>query len=220
MGNGLTVDSLKVQQANYLKELGDINQLTPEQKAKFDEILKKYYTPKKDADTTYVTDKNGRLREGQVVTKEPQTFLDRIQRKPEKDLAKVKKAQVQKFLQNIAALGLDLKIEDIMTKNGTLNPNFKVDEKGNISFRNVKAFLNDKAPKYFETNNGEWAMETSAKFLPSISLIKDLPDGFKIDKPDRDKLVRILPYYPDKDKVVVEPKPYYLEQDNVELKYL
>lgn len=132
-----------------------------------------------------IVDKNGVVREGKIIENEPRSLADVLSGKEAKPLATVKAEQVNKFLQNIQALGLDLKAEDIMSSNGTLNPNFKVDDKGNISFRNVKDFINGKAPEYFETSKGQWAKakkENSASpFLTQISYpVSSLPKDLKL----------------------------------------
>lgn len=185
-GDGFTIDSTQVQQTGYFKQVGGVKPLTPEQKQQFIDLLKRYHFPEqKDDGYKIVVDKNGNPRTGKVVKYQPQGLLDMLQGKKPKELPKVKKAQVNKFLNDIKALGLDLKPEDIMTKDGTLNPNFKVDEKGNISFKNIKDFINNKAPEYFETKDGEWAQ--AQKF--------ELPEWYA-KLPEEDKVIKKLPYQP------------------------
>lgn len=169
MAGELTLSALgaqQTQQANCLIQKGEVTPLTQEQKETFTDLLKRYYPQKTNDGYSTLTDKNGNPRIGKVVTTQPaslkeifEAVISGKQIELNKPLAKVKEAQVNKFLEAIKVLGLDLKAEDIMTKDGTLNPNFKVDDKGNISFRNLKGFINGDVPTYFETKDGEWAME-------------------------------------------------------------
>lgn len=150
-----------------------------------------------------IVDKKGVVRKGYLVENEPQSFIDKLKGKEAKPLAKVKAEQVTKFLNSIAALGLDIKPEDVMSSNGTLNPNFKVDENGNISFRDLKAYVNGNAPEYFETQAGGWARANSdlkvivaqnPKHLPGDDI--NLPHIKDIEKPHP----IILPHYPDREQ--------------------
>ncbi len=144
----------------------------------FAELIKKLNLRPKDNGYQMIVDKDGVVRKGKIVKYEPQSITDIINGREPKELAKVKKEQVTKFLEEIKALGLDLKPEDIMSKNGTLNPNFKVDEKGNISFRNLKAYINEKSPKYFETQAGAWAKaepEAQTKTFPKEGILAEAP---------------------------------------------
>ena len=152
-----------------------------------------------------IVDKNGVVRKGYLVENEPQSLIDKIKGKEAKPLAKVKAEQVTKFLNSIAALGLDIKPEDIMSSNGTLNPNFKIDENGNISFRDLKAYINGKSPEYFETQAGGWARAHSnlAKIVaqnpkPMPGSYIKLPHiaGLGIEK----SRPIILPHYPDREQ--------------------
>lgn len=150
-----------------------------------------------------IVDKKGVVRKGYLVENEPQSFIDKLKGKEAKPLAKVKAEQVTKFLNSIAALGLDIKPEDVMSSNGTLNPNFKVDENGNISFRDLKAYVNGNAPEYFETQAGGWARANSdlkvivaqnPKHLPGDDI--NLPHIKDIEKPHH----IILPHYPGREQ--------------------
>lgn len=150
-----------------------------------------------------IVDKKGVVRKGYLVEKEPLSLMDKIKGKEAKPLAKVKADQVTKFLNSIASLGLDIKPEDVMSSNGTLNPNFKVDENGNISFRDLKAYVNGNAPEYFETQAGGWARANSdlkvivaqnPKHLPGDDI--NLPHIKDIEKPHH----IILPHYPGREQ--------------------
>ena len=153
---GITTGT-SVASTGYLKQIGNVKKLTPEEKATFIEELKKIRL-ENPSGFQPITDKNGKIRMGRIVKYQKPSLKDILNGDIKKPLAKVKKAQVKKFLEKIRALGLDISEDDIITKNGTLNPNFKVDNKGNISFRDFKAYINGKAPKYFETEKGEWAV--------------------------------------------------------------
>lgn len=108
----------------------------------------------KKPDNNYV-DKEGKLRAGE----------------PVKDCPTASKESVAKFLESIKSLGLDLTESDIISSSGKLNPNFKIDEQGNISFRNLKAYtstegdgyksLDGRKNDYFETVNGDWCRDIS-----------------------------------------------------------
>lgn len=183
-GDGFGINAQSVARTGYLRQMGEIKPLSPEEKQKVIDMLKRYQPLQLDDGYKTVVDKNGLPRQGRIVKNEPLTLKDMLTGKKPKELAKVKKAQVTKFLENIKALGLDLTVDDIMSKNGTLNPNFKVDEKGNISFRNIKGYLNGKNPQYFETQNGDWAQVKVYEF-PKWYTLKDdeFPKGFKLEKP-------------------------------------
>ena len=106
-----------------------------------------------------------------------------------------------------------------MTKNGTLNPNFKVDNKGNISFRDFKAYVNGKAPKYFETEKGEWAVERPDIFSATATP-KTVDGGKKRFLPyyPTDNIKPIIDiYYPGRDNAKVEKLPYYPFRDNTKI---
>jgi len=176
-GEQLTIGTAKgTTQANYLEQRKFVTKpLTQEQKETFTDLLKRYYPDEVSDGYTTVKDKNGNLRTGKVVTTQQVSLQDIIQNlksgKPfaiNEPLPTVKAEQVNRFIDSIKSLGLDIKAEDVMTKAGTLNPNFKVDDKGNISFRNLKSYINGNAPEYFETEDGKWAQG-----YPAMPLIKD-----------------------------------------------
>lgn len=109
----------------------------------------------KNPDKNYV-DKEGKLRAGE----------------PVKDCPAATKENVAKFLESVKSLGLDLTESDIISSSGKLNPNFKIDEQGNISFKNLKAYtstegdgykskLDGRKDDYFETVNGDWCRDIS-----------------------------------------------------------
>lgn len=191
-----------VQQVNYLKQ-GDVTPLTQKEKETFSDMLKRLYPDKTEDGYSKITDKNGVERTGKVITTEPVSLLEILRsikngKKIElnKPLATVKEAQVNKFLESIKFLGLDLKAEDIMTKNGTLNPNFKVDDKGNISFRNLKSYINGDVPEYFETKDGKWAQAPSQP----VTKWTALNDKIKIsDKVKADDTAKKIPLDGQKD---------------------
>lgn len=159
-------------------------------------IKTRYILPSKDGEYTTILAKDGTIKRGKVVKYEEQSLIDRLKGEQPKELAKVKKEQVEAFLEKIGVLGLGLKVEDVMSSNGTLNPNFKIDEKGNISFRNLKGYLNGSSPKYFETYTGEWAQAEKEPEYPSwfaiagqkpkilYPMLELQNDKIKIDKED------------------------------------
>lgn len=181
-GDGLSVDSLRVGQTGYLVPTGKLKPLTEEDKQKFIDLIRRLKPDlAEDKDYKIIADKNGHTRLGKVVKYQPLTLADMFKGEKLKELPKVKKAQVTKFLDKISALGLDLTIDDIMTKNGILNPNFKVDKNGNISFRNIKAYMQGKTPDYFETKDGEWAEEKKFEYPKSLLKTEKLPKGYDIE---------------------------------------
>lgn len=214
---GITTGT-SVASTDYLKQVGKVKKLTPEEKATFIEELKKIRL-ENPSGFQPITDKNGKIRMGRIVKYQKPSLKDILNGDIEKPLAKVKKAQVKKFLEKIQALGLDISEDDIMTKNGTLNPNFKVDNKGNISFRDIKAYVNGKAPKYFETEKGEWAVERPDIFSATATP-KLVDDGTKKVLPyyPTDNIKpKIDIYYPGRDNVKVEKLPYYPFRDNTKI---
>lgn len=214
---GITTGT-SVASTDYLKQVGKVKKLTPEEKATFIEELKKIRL-ENPSGFQPITDKNGKIRMGRIVKYQKPSLKDILNGDIEKPLAKVKKAQVKKFLEKIQALGLDISEDDIMTKNGTLNPNFKVDNKGNISFRDIKAYVNGKAPKYFETGKGEWAVERPDIFSATATP-KLVDDGTKKVLPyyPTDNIKpKIDIYYPGRDNVKVEKLPYYPFRDNTKI---
>lgn len=214
---GITTGT-SVASTDYLKQVGKVKKLTPEEKATFIEELKKIRL-ENPSGFQPITDKNGKIRMGRIVKYQKPSLKDILNGDIEKPLAKVKKAQVKKFLEKIQALGLDISEDDIMTKNGTLNPNFKVDNKGNISFRDIKAYVNGKAPKYFETEKGEWAVERPDIFSATTTP-KLVDDGTKKVLPyyPTDNIKpKIDIYYPGRDNVKVEKLPYYPFRDNTKI---
>lgn len=214
---GITTGT-SVASTDYLKQVGKVKKLTPEEKATFIEELKKIRL-ENPSGFQPITDKNGKIRMGRIVKYQKPSLKDILNGDIEKPLAKVKKAQVKKFLEKIQALGLDISEDDIITKNGTLNPNFKVDNKGNISFRDIKAYVNGKAPKYFETEKGEWAVERPDIFSATATP-KLVDDGSKKVLPyyPTDNIKpKIDIYYPGRDNVKVEKLPYYPFRDNTKI---
>lgn len=214
---GITTGT-SVASTDYLKQVGKVKKLTPEERATFIEELKKIRL-ENPSGFQPITDKNGKIRMGRIVKYQKPSLKDILNGDIEKPLAKVKKAQVKKFLEKIQALGLDISEDDIITKNGTLNPNFKVDNKGNISFRDIKAYVNGKAPKYFETEKGEWAVERPDIFSATATP-KLVDDGTKKVLPyyPTDNIKpKIDIYYPGRDNVNVEKLPYYPFRDNTKI---
>lgn len=136
------------------------------------------------AEPQQIVDKDGVVRKGFLVTTQPRTLAEMLKGEPAKPLATVKQAQVTQFLNSIKALGLDIKPEDIMSSNGTLNPNFKVDDNGNIIFRNLKDYINGKSPEYFETQKGGWARAVDKPSYPNIvgGGELDLPSGWTLKR--------------------------------------
>lgn len=214
---GITTGT-SVASTDYLKQVGKVKKLTPEEKATFIEELKKIRL-ENPSGFQPITDKNGKIRMGRIVKYQKPSLKDILNGDIEKPLAKVKKAQVKKFLEKIQALGLDISEDDIITKNGTLNPNFKVDNKGNISFRDIKAYVNGKAPKYFETEKGEWAVERPDIFSATATpkLVDDGTKKVLPYYPTENNEPKIGIYYPGRDKVKVEKLPYYPFRDNTKI---
>ena len=175
-GDGLGINTQSILQTGYLVPAKN-NTKQVKANEDFAELIKKLRISEKYDGYQMVVDKDGVVRKGKIVKHEPQNITELINGKEPKELAKVKTEQVTKFLEEIKALGLDLKPEDIMSKNGTLNPSFKVDENGNISFRNLKLYLSDSAPKYFETQTGAWAQapKTQTKTFPKEGILTDIP---------------------------------------------
>lgn len=174
-GDGLGINTQSILQTGYLVPAKN-NTKQVKANEDFAELIKKLRISEKYDGYQMVVDKDGVVRKGKIVKNEPQTITDIMNGKEPKELAKVKKEQVTKFLEEIKILGLDLKAEDIMSKNGTLNPNFKVDENGNISFRNLKSYINENGPKYFETQAGTWAQaEPEQKTFPKEGILADVP---------------------------------------------
>lgn len=214
---GITTGT-SVASTGYLKQIGKVKKLTPEEKATFIEELKKIRL-ENPSGFQPITDKNGKIRMGRIVKYQKPSLKDILNGDIKKTLAKVKKAQVKKFLEKIRALGLDISEDDIITKNGTLNPNFKVDNKGNISFRDFKAYINGKAPKYFETEKGEWAVERPDIFS-AMTTPKTVDGGKKRFLPyyPTDNIKPIIDiYYPGRDNAKVEKLPYYPFRDNTKI---
>lgn len=200
VGENLGIAGISTTQTGYTQKVGKLRLMTPEEKATFLEQIKKF---KPNVAFEYITDKNGEIRMGKVVKYQKPSIIDIVQGKELMPLAQVKKSQVKKFLEKIQALGLEITEEDIITKNGTLNPNFKVDNKGNISFKNIKDYVNEKALKYFETDKGEWAEEA----LPAIAFKPTI----------KQPVLKPLPYRPGEDDAKVTPLPYFPALDKREI---
>lgn len=151
----------------------------PERKPNLDELVE-------EALSVDIADKDGVIRRGRLVKNEPAKLGEDSKQKP---LPKVDANQVSKFLKEIAALGLDLKPEDVMSSKGTLSPHFKLDENGNIAFRDLEKYMSDDAPRYFETLAGGWAEETKQSALGNdlfekiLNPQKPMLLGNKIEEP-------------------------------------
>lgn len=108
-----------------------------------------------------VVDKEGVVRKGVVVTDEKTPKVDKA--KVEAFIAKVKNAasddaHMTKLLANLDA-------SDIISSSGVLNPDFTLNEKGEIMFKNKAQYLEKLAncsgedKEYFETSTGQWARD-------------------------------------------------------------
>lgn len=184
----------------------NIRKITPKEKEQYLKFIKEHQSDyKKDIEGRYerLTDKNGNPKMGRVVKYQQQSFDEILRGDILKPLAKVKKSQVRKFLDQIKALGLDISESDIISKTGTLNPNFKVDKDGNISFKDINSYIKGKGKHYFETDKGEWAESDS----PISGLTLNIPAKIEKSSHKHDG-VKNLPFYPSKDKAEVKQLPY------------
>ena len=166
MSGNLGINTDSIARAGYTAPVKDVLIYRYPTRELPSSIKPRYYPVKLEDEYKLVMAKDGTIKKGKVVKYEEQSWMDKLKGEKPKELAKVKKEQVEAFLEKINVFGLGLKVEDIMSGNGTLNPNFKIDEKGNINFRNLKGYLTGKTPEYFETYGGEWAQVEPKQELP------------------------------------------------------
>ena len=147
MSGNLGINTDSIARAGYTAPVKDVLIYRyPSMKLPID-VKPGYYPIKLEDEYKLVMAKDGTIKKGKVVKYEEQSWMDKLKGEKPKELAKVKKEQVEAFLEKINVFGLGLKVEDIMSGNGTLNPNFKIDEKGNIKKDSVECPICHKSGK-------------------------------------------------------------------------